>query len=326
MTDNEIAEKFIPKFTSEDTSKFTAAIEDLTAHARDANQLVNLPASLLESTLRVRIAETERMLASVKPTFLSNSQVDSFCSLNEKVCERAKNFVRAIKEEFQKTYPSYVDEPIGYFQGVIGLWMILCIVYPILLLLSEKERLRTFNTTELSAIFSSERLYVDMLLLGNAFLAIVGGSTLALIVLLGNRHKKKKALAAPYVFPDWMIEVEDQVRSISNRFTSNRDEYYEEVRSNRQLIEKVRGRLVDDYFDEKASKRSLAERIAIIEAEVRAATATAKTLEEQHLKTEEVRLKYAKELIDLQRQVKAEDNQDLTDKLQLLQSVLGDGA
>jgi hypothetical protein len=81
---------------------------------------------------------------------------------------------------------------------------------------------------------------------------------------------------------------------------------------------------VEDTFHERLTQRSTRERLSIISAELEAAKGTAKTFEEQHEKTEAVRVKYTKELIDLQRQVKAEDNQDLTQKLDLLQKALGE--
>jgi hypothetical protein len=142
---------------------------------------------------------------------------------------------------------------------------------------------------------------------------------------ISNTRARKDILKMSFKEPMWMTEFPIGLENVLKLTQHSNEEMMNAVRRYKGLLAQIDSQKVDFYFDEKRAQRSLQERLLIIETETNAAIATAKNLDEQHVKTEEVRLKYAKELIDLQRQVKAEDNQDLTDKLQLLQTVLGEG-
>jgi hypothetical protein len=137
---------------------------------------------------------------------------------------------------------------------------------------------------------------------------------------IAKRHYKKNPLEAS---PE-LLGLMQRCKTSREMLNFGKGEIFDEIEHQKFLRREKDRRELDDVFQERAIKRSSAERLAIIEAELRAGKETAKTLEEQHLNTEAIRVKYAKELIDLQRQVKAEDNQDLTDKLLLLQEVLND--
>lgn len=131
----------------------------------------------------------------------------------------------------------------------------------------------------------------------------------------------KKKCNIKIELPDWMVVAKNDIEDLLNRIQSGKLEIIEDVERNKKLIQSIRERMIDEHF----YKLSTAERIKMINAEAETARATATDLAEQHRLTEEVRLKYAKELIDLERKVKEENNQDLSDKLALVESLLSNG-
>lgn len=125
--------------------------------------------------------------------------------------------------------------------------------------------------------------------------------------------------------PSWIIATNNKIKLLSDRIDLAKPEIYADIEHTKKLMRKIKEEMVDDHFEGLKSKRSLEERIAIIEAEMERARSTAKTLEEEHRLTEAVRKRYAEELIDLERKVKEENNQDLKEKLALVESLLSNG-
>lgn len=137
---------------------------------------------------------------------------------------------------------------------------------------------------------------------------------------IAERYYKKNSVP----LSSELLRLTQQLGALRERYLLGEKEIFDEL-DHHKTLRRDRDRLeLEDSFREKISMRALAERMALIEAETRAAMTTAKTLEEQHTNTEAIRLKYARELVELQREVKAEANQDLTDKLAMVQSLLGD--
>jgi hypothetical protein len=134
-----------------------------------------------------------------------------------------------------------------------------------------------------------------------------------------KKYEKNPPLPSP-----WILSIEEDLNSIKNRINNSKKEIYDDVDANKKLIQIIKERQIEEYFSGKASARILAERLATIQAEVEAAINTTKNLNEQHRLTEEIRLKYAKELVDIQRQVKNENNEDLFNKMTMVNDLLGD--
>jgi hypothetical protein len=268
------------------------------------------------------IANLETELFREKYFFSENraqQYIDKAKSLTQNLQNEFEKFLKRRAADSQQYYarqvPSAKDIAIKriWIALLVGLWCGGKVVH------------HTFTTNAVISIPHELLIALGYFL----FFGIGAFIVIFFLALIDRPGKVRRALKEANSFTDnfaWGDEIQRSLEKLSEKIDRDKSELLQDAANNKNLLLKIKSASIDDYFQEKASKRSLTERIEIIDAEARAATATAKTLDEQHLRTEEVRLKYAKELIDLQRQVKAEDNQDLTDKLQLLQSVLGEGA
>lgn len=127
-----------------------------------------------------------------------------------------------------------------------------------------------------------------------------------------------------FPLPNWIAPIEARLSVLSKQVEIAKSEAIDDVRHAKSLSKKKQELELEEQFHVRSANRSLEERLALISAEIKAAKETAKTLEEQHARTEAIRLQHAKELIDLQRAVKAEANQDLTEKLAMVQALLAD--
>lgn len=138
-----------------------------------------------------------------------------------------------------------------------------------------------------------------------------------------KKVRSKKIDKKIYDLPPWMKFLDTRINSLLELLDSALQESLDEIRSNKALKFKNYSLEIEDKFNEKISSRSLAERLAIIQKELDAAMATTQNLNEQHRLTEEIRLKYAKELVDIEKQVRNERNQELIDKVALVEELLG---
>lgn len=120
----------------------------------------------------------------------------------------------------------------------------------------------------------------------------------------------------------WITDFKNDVDIFIGRIHGAEHDIFSDIEENKRLMTRIKERQIDDHFEGKKSARFMAERLAMIEAEAKRAIETARSLEEQHRLTEEVRTKYAKEMIEYQKDVKNTNDQAFIDKLALVESLL----
>jgi hypothetical protein len=82
-------------------------------------------------------------------------------------------------------------------------------------------------------------------------------------------------------------------------------------------------RLVDSHFRDKDTKQAIYERMQLMELEIKKTREMAKDVTEQHRITEEMRIKYAREMMELEQQLKAQSDRDLYEKMEALKKMMG---
>jgi hypothetical protein len=82
-------------------------------------------------------------------------------------------------------------------------------------------------------------------------------------------------------------------------------------------------RLVDSHFRDKDTKQAIYERMQLMELEIKKTREMAKDMTEQHRITEEMRIKYAREMMELEQQLKAQSDRDLYEKMEILKKMMG---
>ena len=330
MTDNEIAARHIPDYRPFDATGFDSATKLASAFgdwAFDEKTSWAFPDHEKSTPQLIDAFSRYEEAWRAKPLFLSNDMVDDFLGKAAAFHGTMQAVITQYKGIYEvKRQRIYI---LPNFSTLSNFWTLFVIFagFNIWHALDRKSKLGG----KLEAKYGDDwiqKLTNEEFMIGGGFTILLFTLSFLLIGWIIHRISrvisKKKQDAQPRIFPNFVAEAESRLQLSIARRDAARAEFESEVRVNQALLLDVKKRLIDDHFEDRRSNRSIAERMAIIEAEARAAASTVKTLEEQHEKTETIRLKYARELVELQREVKAEANQDLTDKLALVQGLLGD--
>ena len=96
-----------------------------------------------------------------------------------------------------------------------------------------------------------------------------------------------------------------------------------EQQKNISILEEIKMRLVDSHFRDKDTKQAIYERMQLMELEIKKTREMAKDMTEQHRITEEMRIKYAREMMELEQQLKAQSDRDLYEKMEILKKMMG---
>lgn len=135
--------------------------------------------------------------------------------------------------------------------------------------------------------------------------------------------QKSEIESRVYELPTWLKFIDAKVNGISVLVDSTLDEILREIRRKKDIKHKDDLLNVEDKYNQKISNRNLSERLAIITAELQAAKERAKDLQDEHRLTEELRVKYAREMKEIERQSINEGNNDLMQKIDILKNLLG---
>ena len=101
------------------------------------------------------------------------------------------------------------------------------------------------------------------------------------------------------------------------------EEIYHQIPINQRILEEIKMRLVDSHFRDKDTKQAIYERMQLMELEIKKTREMAKDMTEQHRITEEMRIKYAREMMELEQQLKAQSDRDLYEKMEILKKMMG---
>lgn len=138
-----------------------------------------------------------------------------------------------------------------------------------------------------------------------------------------ERKQKSEIQSRDYELPTWLKFIDAKVNGINNLIESTLNEALSEIRRRKEIQHKDDLLNVEDKYNEKNSNRNLSERLATITAELQAAKERAKDLQDEHRLTEELRVKYAREMKEIERQSINDGNNDLMQKVDILNNLLG---
>lgn len=138
-----------------------------------------------------------------------------------------------------------------------------------------------------------------------------------------EKNKRIEIESKQYELPTWLKFIDAKVNGINDLIDSTLNEVLTEIRRKKDIQHKDDLLSVEDKYNEKISSRNLSERLAMISAELQAAKERAKDLQDEHKLTEELRVKYAREMKDIERQSINDGNNDLLQKVQVLSDLLG---
>jgi hypothetical protein len=138
-----------------------------------------------------------------------------------------------------------------------------------------------------------------------------------------ERKQKSEIESRVYELPTWLKFIDAKVNGINGLIESTLNEVLSEIRRKRDVQHKDDLLGVEDKYNEKVSNRNLSERLATITAELQAAKERAKDLQDEHRLTEELRVKYAREMKEIERQSINDGNNDLMQKVDILNNLLG---
>jgi hypothetical protein len=157
-----------------------------------------------------------------------------------------------------------------------------------------------------------------------AILSVIPAHILSAIMafipyLIGASWHAKKVSLKVYENPEWFLSAKKNLSILTETLKVAEIESIEKIR-NKKANESLRAEYeIKDEFGKKATD----DKLRIIREELEAAIRLSKNHEEQHERTEEIRVKYAKEMTAIQKEAIQDNNKDLFDKLQVVQSIFG---
>ena len=109
---------------------------------------------------------------------------------------------------------------------------------------------------------------------------------------------------------------------LSARINTGKHEMFANADFNQSLLNQIKSRQVDAHFNEQQSKQLLMDRMEIMKLEIEKARKITEDLTEQHRATEEIRIKYAREMMELEQQLKVQSDKDLYEKMEALKKMM----
>lgn len=145
------------------------------------------------------------------------------------------------------------------------------------------------------------------------------------IVMTGNRNKrrfKKYDISSSKEHQSGLEGLDQKIIKIKNRVEVGASEMFANADFNQSLLNQIKSRQIDAHFNEQQSKQLLLDRMEIMKLEIEKAREMAKDMAEQHRITEEMRIKYAREMMELEQQLKAQSDRDLYEKMEALRKMM----
>jgi hypothetical protein len=314
MSNNDLAEIVAPVFTTPITDEYTKISEDFKNNRTPAIETHGNPEGLIVFQEHIQKHEFSWDSAwSIKPrAFETKDIANGYLSQASKSAYSGLEFLEKLSEKWKILYhKTKIEFNLNGFQSFL-IFIAAVIATVVVELKFYKDNGNAFEPNMIWALSS----FFAVLFIGIMIFLILDLP----FYFFRNRNYKNN----PPPLPSWIQDRKNEWMQRLNRIEDAKAEIYEDIEINKKLIQTIKERQIEEHFSGKASSRILAERLATIQAEVEAAINTTKNLNEQHRLTEEIRLKYAKELVDIQRQLKNENNQDLFNKMTMVNDLLGD--
>lgn len=204
--------------------------------------------------------------------------------------------------------------PLSFFNDLPGFFTLLGIIGLAIIQWEKLSGWDLFGSCSVGAIGG--------FILGNAIQLVI--EIVLMVPYKAWASKKKKEIQdKTYDLPTWLKFIDKKASGISGLIDSTLNEVIAEIRRKKYIQHTDDLLNVEDKYNEKISNRNLSERLAMISAELQAAKERAKDLQDEHRLTEELRVKYAREMKDIERQSINDGNNDLLQKVQVLSDLLG---
>ncbi len=156
------------------------------------------------------------------------------------------------------------------------------------------------------------------------FVAII---SMIIAVILTNRRERKKAksfdVSSSKEYQQALEDINKKISRFKERMEIGSGEMFANADFNQSLLNQIKSRQIDAHFNEQESKQLLLDRMEIMKLEIEKAREMAKDMTEQHRITEEMRIKYAREMMELEQQLKAQSDRDLYEKMEILKKMMG---
>jgi hypothetical protein len=287
--------------------------------------------SLKEHELRIRAAPLHLAHAiekleqrwSERPRFKTRDEVNAYLDQWQTAFEKVRKWIDVwfYRETLNKEFDiedgfgsSWKDE---YTLGLWGILIWIVLFIPIGLTVSEWLS----NPMTLGQGFR---------LLGWTFLKavgfVIGAFVLYLLGFMTYVFFAKKSLRKKGVAPTIAMRLAiNRYEIFRSRIERSKEEIFDDVQFEKSLKQEADKLNIEHSFIERRAYRGLMERLTVIENEAKIAKDTAMSVEEQNRRTDAVKTKYAQELIELQRRIKAESDQGLIAKLGQVEILLTKG-
>lgn len=296
-----------------------------------SNELLDL--QIAQTSFNANSTEHERFKRAVaffkqklteEKTFSKETEVNVFFL-------EAQTFLNNIQKNLIKLKEAYVNDVIQSAKNsykIDDFWLLNWVTFPSWVVFntltvgkSIQEIISLWERT--NGFFNSFQLLftpVIVFTITTIFVAIASHVITYPFYLIHKTRAFKKIESKDNKLPEWMSDIEDALSGVLALINDAKNEAMQDVGYRKTLNAKRDGLEIQDEFD----NRAIEKRLKIIREEAEAAIRASKSLEDQHERTELIRLKYAKEMAEIEKQAVQDSNNSLIDKLHMVQSMFGE--
>lgn len=276
-------------------------------------QAKNTPDRIDQASFSVKYEEIKNSIKSVEKEW-DNKPIDFLQRDHaQRYIDGAYNALDAIKKYKEKIFQSYLSE-------IKELWV-------------DKEAgvlFFIFNFLIPSIGFAFISAFILLLIFGkSSFLTLVIGVIMYLTMTVFFYARRKEKLYEKFdrlpMQKEYKSDLEDVDKMfdiLSARINTGKNEMFANADFNQSLLNQIKSRQVDAHFNEQQSKQLLMDRMEIMKLEIEKARKITEDLTEQHRATEEIRIKYAREMMELEQQLKVQSDKDLYEKMEALKKMM----
>lgn len=271
------------------------------------------------------------------PEFLKKKHIDQYFDLYREFDNRMNKLFLLVEQRFQEISRSdYVAKSLKNTAGFADWIATAFLIYAILPISSKHGGgLGAFLHYEIGIPFKQE-VY-------NQLNEINGGSVVLFFVCtivlgcifsipfwiydyIANKSLRKNVENKNFSFPDTgkYIDWRNNYFKIKNTIELDIQDSHEQLEKNKIIYEKLKDRAGNAVFDFAERQANLLERLTIMQAELKHAKKISENLTEQHGKTEAIRAKYAREMVDAQAMLNEQSDKALQEKLDMLNTMMKD--
>jgi hypothetical protein len=138
-----------------------------------------------------------------------------------------------------------------------------------------------------------------------------------------NKSIKKSLDNKSYELPVKIKDFYSQYSCIKNKIENQISEALENLSHNQKIYNDLKKRVANTLMDLAERKHILMERLELMQVELEHAKKMGENLTEQHEKTESIRAKYAREMMDAQVMLAEQSDQALKEKLAMVNAMMG---